>query len=117
MIKPMHVVGGVKGRVRSLGHRRVINKTDLGLKYWSYNYYFSSSEGGRAKRVINVISAVAQGEFECLVGRREREHSGKGGVGGGGKTESGSTRVCDASGHRTGIHSTNGERKEKRAKG
>ena len=42
----MHVVGGVKGRVRSLGHRKVINKTDLGLKYWSYNYYFSSSEGG-----------------------------------------------------------------------
>ena len=46
----MHVVWGVKGRVRSLGHRKVINKTDLGLKYWSYNYYFSSSEGGESKK-------------------------------------------------------------------
>lgn len=42
--------------------------------------------------MINVISAVAQGEFECLVGRREREHSGKGGVGGGGRQKAGQRR-------------------------
>jgi len=59
----MHVVGGVKGRVRSLGHRRFINKTDLGLGYWNYNFFFFFLlGGGRAKRVINVISAVARRE-------------------------------------------------------
>lgn len=49
--------------------------------------------------------------------KRERTQREGGSGGGGGKTESGSTKVCDAGGHRTGIHSTNGERKEKRAKG
>jgi len=62
LIKPMHVVGGVKGRVRSLGHRRFINKTDLGLRYRNYNLFFPPLGGGRAKRVINVISAVARRE-------------------------------------------------------
>jgi len=73
----------VKGRVRSLGHRRFINKTDLGLKYWSYNYFFSSSEGGGSKKSDKCdIRSGAQGEFKGLVGRRERENTAGRGVGG-----------------------------------
>jgi len=97
----MHVVGGVKGRVRSLGHRRFINKTDLGLRYRNYNLFFPPLGGGESKKSDKCdIRSGAQGRSKGLVGRRGREKTagrgkgkGKGWGGGGGETESGSTKV------------------------